>query len=404
MSPYPQLPTLSLPRSDRYNQLVALPDKFQQECAFSPAEFESLYGEVESVLFLCRDTLNDYGTALNLQRRRRRYKYGPRERLFIFLCFCRQYGGKSFRRQANSWNWSVSSVFVDFIWLRANLICLPAMAAKLCWGTPQERETQRLHLIRAGVCIFALAACALADSLTCACARQRVMCHALLVHAGVLPPGLDDCTFICDGTKDLGKRCRIYEQQELDYSANKGHGKSHLLFCDLFGKPLHVAAGIQGNENDRGAYLLTKIYQHPDDYLLPHHQGLFDGVFRGNLHCKTDASGVLPFNQADLRAAPTVAALNRMRRFNRSQRRLRVVVEQLFGIIKKWGLVGNSVYRGDLDAQGENFLLCTQLTAWLLESRDTYPRGPRWANDKKEDWEVQMEDWLEVDPLSPDLY
>ena len=165
VSPYPQLPTLSLPRSDRYNQLVVLPDKFQQECAFSPAEFDSLYGEVESVLLLCRDLQGDYGTALNCQRRRRRYKYGPRERLFIFLCFCRQYGGRSFRRMANNWNWSVSSVFADFIWLRENLICLPALSSKLRWGTPQERETQRLDLIRAGVCIFPLAARALADSL-----------------------------------------------------------------------------------------------------------------------------------------------------------------------------------------------------------------------------------------------
>ena len=70
------------------------------------------------------------------------------------------------------------------------------------------------------------------------------MCHALLsVHAGVLPPGLDECTFICDGTKDLGSRSRIYEKQERFYSANKGHGKSHLLFCDLFGKVCAIHLG-----------------------------------------------------------------------------------------------------------------------------------------------------------------
>eukprot|EP00966_Prymnesium_polylepis_P331192 7386763-Prymnesium_polylepis.2 len=54
--------------------------------------------------------------------------------------------------------------------------------------------------------------------------------------AGVLPAGFEENTFICDGTKDLSKRSRIYEEQEKDYSRNKGHGKSHLLFCDLFGK------------------------------------------------------------------------------------------------------------------------------------------------------------------------
>ena len=232
--------------------------------------------------------------------------------------------------------------------------------------------------------------------------RLETPAHSCII--GVLPRGLDDATFICDGTKDLGKRSRIYAQQELDYSALKGHGKSHLLFCDLFGKPLHVAAGIQGNENDRGAYLLTKIYQHPSDYLLPHHSGLFDGVFRGSLHCNTTENGILPFNAADLRNAATVARRSEMRMFNRKQRRLRVVVEQLFGLIKQFGLVGNSVYRGDLELQGENFLLCTQLTAFLLEERGTYPRGRRWANELKEDWEIEMGNWLDVDPLYPDLY
>mmetsp|Transcript_14611 Transcript_14611/g.37083 ORF Transcript_14611/g.37083 Transcript_14611/m.37083 type:complete len:153 (+) Transcript_14611:770-1228(+) len=63
---------------------------------------------------------------------------------------------------------------------------------------------------------------------------------------GVLPAGFEDCVYICDGTKDLGKRSRIYEQQELDYSGNKGHGKSHLLFCDLFGKvSAHAAARLR---------------------------------------------------------------------------------------------------------------------------------------------------------------
>ena len=92
---------------------------------------------------------------------------------------------------------------------------------------------------------------------------------------------------------------------------------------------------IQGNENDRGAYLLTKIYQHPTDYMLPHHSGLFDGVFKGSLHCNTAAPGILLFNNAELRNAPTVARRNEMRLFNRKQRRLRVVVEQVFGIIKQ---------------------------------------------------------------------
>ena len=163
--------------------------------------------------------------------------------------------------------------------------------------------------------------------------------------------------------------------------------------------------GIQGNENDRGAYRMTKIFQHPSDYLLPHHNGLFDGVFKGQLHCETQSEGILPCNAAELRAAQP-AMRNRLKKWNRVQRRLRVVIEQLFGMIEQWGLVGNTVYRADLELQGINFQLCTQLTAWLMAKRGRYPRGQRWKTDLPEDWEngIGLGAWMDVDPLAPDLY
>ena len=65
----PRLPTLALPRSDRFDTLVLLPDKFQQECGFSPVEFGAFLQEVEPVLHLCRDTGHVYGDALNRTRR-----------------------------------------------------------------------------------------------------------------------------------------------------------------------------------------------------------------------------------------------------------------------------------------------------------------------------------------------
>ena len=64
--------------------------------------------------------------------------------------------------------------------------------------------------------------------------------------------------FLCDATKDLSKRARVYEEQEEDYSGNKGHGKSHTLYTDLFGRPIRVEAGRMGRENDRGCYIRGK--------------------------------------------------------------------------------------------------------------------------------------------------
>ena len=148
---FDRMPTLLLPKSDRFDTFILLPDKFQQECGFKPAEFLKLLGEVEDVMHLCRDSEGLYGQALNRQRRARRFKYSPRERLFIFLCYCRQYGSNSFRRMANAWSWSHAMVFVDFIWLRSNLVAHPALVSRVSWGTPHEREAQRVQLQRAGL-------------------------------------------------------------------------------------------------------------------------------------------------------------------------------------------------------------------------------------------------------------
>jgi hypothetical protein len=196
----PRMPTLLLPSSDRFGVFVLLPDQFQNECGFSPSEFGELLGDVMDVMLLVRDVDHDYGPELNAQRRKRRFKYSARERLFIFLTYCRQY--QSYDRTGQKWAWCRSSIYADFLWLRKNLVQHTTLVSAVYWGTPQECEADRVSL----------------------------------VNAGVLPPGFETTTFICDGTKDLGKRSRIYAEQERDYSFLKGHGKSHLLFCDLFGR------------------------------------------------------------------------------------------------------------------------------------------------------------------------
>ena len=111
---------------------------------------------------------------------------------------------------------------------------------------------------------------------------------------------------------------------------------------------------------------------------------------------------MIPSSRAEINKASTIAAQNMLRLRNRLQRRLRVVIEQLIGLIKQWKIVGNEPYRGDIDDQGVNFLLCTQLTAWLMESRDSYPRGKKWMNDELEAWEIQLGNDLYEDPLDRD--
>jgi hypothetical protein len=93
-----------------------------------------------------------------------------------------------------------------------------------------------------------------------------------------------------------------------------------------------------------------------------------------------------------------------MKLYNRRQRKLRVVVEQTFGMIKQWKIVGNSFYRADLDQQGRNFVLATQLTARLMRVRNAYPRGESWLRSGIDQFEYVRSAYLEVDPLHPEMY
>ena len=81
-----RMPTISMPKSEAFDAFVILPDKFRQECGFSPMEFGVLLAAVMEVLHMCRDTNDEYGPVLNAARKRRRFKYSARERLFMFLC------------------------------------------------------------------------------------------------------------------------------------------------------------------------------------------------------------------------------------------------------------------------------------------------------------------------------
>ena len=73
-------------------------------------------------------------------------------------------------------------------------------------------------------------------------------------------------------------------------------------------------------------------------------------------------------------------------------------------MIGHFKIVGNTKYRGNLNDQGENFLLCAQLTARMMRIRDSYPRGKKFLEGRKEEWEVELGEGLYVDPADPEAY
>jgi hypothetical protein len=145
----PRLPTLSLPKSGDFDLYVQLPDTFKSECGCTPSEFlEQLLPGVMDVMELTRDVDGAYGPELNKLRRKRRFKYSARERLFNFLRYCRQY--QSLQRTADKHRLCKTAHYVDFAWLRMNLVAHPFLVSKVSWGTPAEREQQRQDLVTAG--------------------------------------------------------------------------------------------------------------------------------------------------------------------------------------------------------------------------------------------------------------
>ena len=68
------------------------------------------------VLELTRDIDGAFSPELNWLRRKRRFKYSARERLFNFLRYCRQY--QSLQRTADKHRLCKTAHHVDFAWLR----------------------------------------------------------------------------------------------------------------------------------------------------------------------------------------------------------------------------------------------------------------------------------------------
>ena len=114
-----RLPQLAQPKSHLYELNVHLEDKFVELVRFTPKEFEDLHNDLESVLHETRDLKLVFTEEENETRRKRRYKYSSRERLFHFLMLLKSY--PKYTNGAQQTRLSRSGVFVDFKWLRHRL-------------------------------------------------------------------------------------------------------------------------------------------------------------------------------------------------------------------------------------------------------------------------------------------
>ena len=289
-------------------------------CGFTPVEFDNLYEDVADALAAPRKRDCKSGKA-------RAGKYTNPERLFNFLRYCRTY--PPFDKYGAVLHYSTTALFADFINLRSRLVEHPKLQSEVKWPSAAERD-------------------AMIDA------------HMVAEHT---PPGFEGCFATCDGTKDLSKRYRSWAKQLADYSGNKGHGKTHLMvslpmchvpvgdeqrlrslfespqWTDLYGKVIRIDAGWEGRGNDLTAYTRCDPYLRPEEFFThdatrlaagkPVEKILMDGIFKGPLHSGTERGATIPFNVTQVRSVtgPYKAAY---RKYNRLQRRLRVVIEQTY--------------------------------------------------------------------------
>ena len=188
-----RLPTLMMPSSSMYEDNVRNAERFQSLCRFTPAEFEDLHTDVLDVLLMVRDCYHTFTESENKLRKKRRFKYSSRERLFHFLVYMTHY--QTLNKGSTDFGLSRAALHHDVHWLREQLSVHRVLVAEVQWGTPAEVESER----------------------------------QLLVSAGLLSHGFENVVFLCDGTKDLSRRLAHYNRSnEPDYS-QKGNGKSTLL-------------------------------------------------------------------------------------------------------------------------------------------------------------------------------
>lgn len=150
--------------------------------------------------------------------------------------------------------------------------------------------------------------------------------------------------------------------------------------------------------SDRAAHVASRVFQQPGDFLSPGERGMGDGNYQGL--ARVD-DGVL------LMCVPHRKSVNltpQQRAFNSVQRRMRVVVENSIGQIKKWKIIGEGRFDHHRDFEPAVFECCAKLTALVMRLRNKYPRSEQWVWDHFEDWEAKLGVYLYVDYEDPESY
>lgn len=151
-----------------------------------------------------------------------------------------------------------------------------------------------------------------------------------------------------------------------------------------------------GALSDRAAYSNSPVYIDPQAFLSEGEVGMGDGNYKGEGRADTGEAMCAPFPKGDL--------TDDEKSFNSAHRRIRVVVENVIGQIKKWLVIGGGKFRHQRDFEPTVFDVCSKLTARIMRVRDSYPRSNDWMWEKLEEWEAKLGVFLWMDYEDPKSY
>lgn len=354
------------------------PDSFRSNTGHFPGEFDVLLTEMLAMPpgFNFRGPRNLYcggdpGSELNIQinaakkHRADLRKLSPGEELYHALKYLRTTSSAGSRRDAADAGVAKAALDDSMIWIFTLMNHPthgpPSLRNAISWPTRQERDVMR-------------------DSLR-------------LVY-----PGMSQFVIIVDGTKIPHQKNMKSPGHQLHYN-QKGYGMTAQVFVDLIGR-IRKITYHKGHNNDRGDYINSVVFQQHDQF-LDRDEGLMgDGAYRGE-KCPGGANDIVasvlvPWQNDEIAKAPNVEVPG-MEEFNRLQRRVRLVVENSIGAVKRWDIV-RTPSRGDIGKQPHFFELCAKLTTRLQILRNAFPRSIANLQAKQlEAWETLLGDQMEIE-------
>ena len=295
---------------------------FRQTFLFTSDQFRThiMTGELEEAVRAPRKVYDDRRQGPARERRRRRCKASPAQRVLFVLHRLRF--NPTLLEMQHVAHWSSTSLDDDFFHV---LACLrESLRGEVVW--PDAAERQRLR-------------------------------HEQLGTFGIV-----------DGT--LSRTLEDANQRRENFRSDKGYGIAAQGVISNEGNCIHIEAGFQGSESDKGMWNLSELHLRHHEFFSPGEALLADGGYHPNYDDQHHDVLKRPFSNSDLQRLlevnpnPEAIDIQSLLEFNTLHRSARSLVERWFAKLKNsYAIVSShSAFRCNVQLHEPIFEVCVFLT------------------------------------------